>query len=468
MSKIYFLLTIFAILGLASCQNDVEKADSLRLENKFDEAFELYQKASDDGDPYATWRLAYAYRNGDGVDLNEKKATELVKKAAEGGCDEAKYDLAMSSITPGDFDVPLDTIKGKNSITKLVDTSDNSYVQSRYAYLLLTGVDDVFEKNIEKAERILKKVKDKDDPYYLGAMGYIYHEGLGDITKDIDKSIEYFTRSFEKGWRYSSCVLGGFYLDKDDKKYYNRDKGIEWLNKGVQSNSTYSMITLAQIYLCSPDDSLYKDLRNPSKGIELLEKAGIHGGADAYWVLGQQYFNGINVNKDDKKSFECYQRAYELKSPTGANNLGAYYLQGIGCKKDIKKAIKIWEDAVKYGSGFAAKNLYQIYRFGIPNEGIPMNYNRQKAKYYLLQGAKLNEPTACVLLSYQYYPGGDLFETNTEQAFAYAMRAAEADNADGCQRVAQMYDQGIGVQRDPKQAEKYRQKAGLAKKDDNN
>lgn len=97
-----------------------------------------------------------------------------------------------------------------------------------------------------------------------------------------------------------------------------------------------------------------------------------------------------------------------------------------------------------------------------------MNYNRQKAKYYLLQGAKLNEPVACVILSYQYYPGGDLFETNAEQAFAYAMRAAEADNADGCQRVAEMYDQGIGVQRNPKEAEKYRQKAGLAKKDNNN
>lgn len=468
MRKIHILLTIFAVLVLASCQNDVEKADSLRLENKFDEAFELYQKASDDGDAYATWRLANAYRNGDGVDLDMEKATELVKKAAEDGCDEAKFDLAMSRIVLGWFDVPLDTIKGKNSITKLVESSDNSYVQSRYANILFGGIEGVFEKNIEKAERILKKVKDQNDPYYLGNMGFLYYSGLGNIPKDVDKSKEYFEKGFEKGWTRCSSFLGSIYLDKNDKKHYNREKGIEWFNKGVQSNSTASMLALAQIYLCSPDDSLYKDLRNPSKGIELLEKAGIHGEGDAYATLGEQYFNGINVNKDDKKSFEYYQKAYALKSPNGANNLGADYYQGIGCKKDIKKAISIWEEAVKYGSGYAAKNLYQLYRFGIPNEGIPVNYNRQKAKYYLLQGVKLNEPVACVILSYQYYPGGDLFETNAEQAFAYAMRAAEADNADGCQRVAEMYDQGIGVQRNPKEAEKYRQKAGLAKKDDNN
>lgn len=467
MRKIHFLLIIFAVLVLASCQNDVEKADNLRLENKFDEAFELYQKASDDGDAYATWRLANAYLTGDGVDLDKEKATELVKKAAKGGCDEAKYDLAVSSIDPWGYNVPLDTIKGKNSITKLVESSDNSYVQSSYAFILLDGMEGVFEKNIEKAERILKKVKNQDDPIYLGAMGYIYHEGLGDIAEDIDKSIEYYSKSFEKGWRYSSRVLGGIYLDKNDKKHYNRDKGIEWLNKGVQSNSTTSMLTLAQIYLCSPDDSLYKDLRNPSKGIELLEKAGTHGEGEAYTVLGQQYFTGINVNKDDKKSFECYKKAYELKSPMGTNNLGAYYFRGTGCTKDIKKAISLWKEAVKLGCGFAAKNLYQYYRFG-SNTGISENLDREQAKYYLLQGAKLNDPVACVILSYQYYPGGDLFETNPEQAFAYAMRAAEADNADGCQRVAEMYDQGIGVQRNPKEAERYRQKAGLAKKEDNN
>lgn len=467
MNRIYISFVLLFSCVFISCQNEVEKADSLRLENKFDEAAELYQKASEDGDAYATWRLANAYLYGNGVDLDKQKATELVKKAAANGCDEAKYDLAISHILPTWFDVPLDTVNGKNELMKLFNSSDNSYVQAHYASLLISGLEGVFEKNIEKGERVLKKVKDQDDPYYLGIMGALYKDGLGDMPKDIDKSIDYFTKSFENGWTSSAWILGCIYLDNTDKKNYNRDKGIEWLEKGVQSNGTSSMLSLANIYLCQQDDSLFKDLRNPSKGIELLEKAAMHGSGDACCQLGQQYFSGINVNKDDKKAFEYCQKAYEFKSPDGANNLGAYYLQGIGCQKNIKKAISIWENAVKYGSGFAAKNLYRIYRFGEPEEGIPVNYNRQKAKYYLLQGVKLNEPVASIILSYQYYPGGDLFEENQDQAFAYAMKAAEANNADGCMRVAEMYDQGIGVQRNPKEAEKYREKAGLAKKNDN-
>ena len=63
------LLVIAILFVLSSCQSDVEHADSLRLENKFDEAAQLYQKAADEGDAYAMWRLSNAYANGDGVDF---------------------------------------------------------------------------------------------------------------------------------------------------------------------------------------------------------------------------------------------------------------------------------------------------------------------------------------------------------------------------------------------------------------
>ena len=75
------LLVIAILFALSSCQTDVEHADSLRLENKFDEAAQLYQKAADEGDAYATWRLSIAYGNGDGVDFDLEKAFTLLKEA---------------------------------------------------------------------------------------------------------------------------------------------------------------------------------------------------------------------------------------------------------------------------------------------------------------------------------------------------------------------------------------------------
>ena len=218
------------------------------------------------------------------------------------------------------------------------------------------------------------------------------------------------------------------------------------------------MLMLSKIYLVSEDDVDYdefKSYKNIGKGLDLLQKAANHGDGEAYFQLGNEYYNGENVDKDDNKFFEYSKKSFDLGYAGGANNLGAAYMNGIGCEKDIKKAIAIWEKAVKFGSGYAAKNLYYLFKFGKPNE-IPINYNREKAKYYLLQGAKLNEPDAWIALSFEYYPGGELFEQDLEQAYVYAKKSADAGNIDGCERVAYLLDKGIGCKRNPQKAQEYR------------
>ena len=454
------LLVIAILFALSSCQTDVEHADSLRLENKFDEAAQLYQKAADEGDAYATWRLSIAYANGDGVDFDQEKAFTLLKEAADKGCKEAECDLSWAYMFG--WYGHTDSIKGKQMFDKLIaQDNDNAYIQSRYAELLLDGV--VYEKNTEKALRILKRVKDKDDPYYLWVEGYIYVNGINNIEPDYSKAITYFTKSFDKGRRYASVSLAQIYFTKDRKETFDIQKGIEWLKKGVESNSTDAMVWLSRIYLYSKDNEDFKSYQNPSKSIELLQKAINHGSGDAYALLGMEFFNGTNVNKDDKKFFEYSQKAYELRDQDGANNLGACYQQGLGCERNINKAIEIYQEAVKLGSGLAAKNLFFIFRNGDSQNDIPINYDRDKAKYYLLEGARLNDPIALLNLSFQYYPGGDMFETNYEQAYIYAKKSADSGNVDGCARVAFLLDNGIGCYKNPQEAQKYRDKYEVQK-----
>lgn len=456
------LLVITILFALSSCQTDVEHADSLRLENKFDEAAQLYQKAADEGDAYATWRLSIAYGNGDGVDFDQEKAFTLLKEAADKGCKEAECDLSCAYMFG--WYGHTDSIKGKQMFDKLIaQDNDNAYIQSRYAHLLLRGAEGLYEKNTEKALRILKQVKDKDDPYYLWVEGSIYVSGIDNIESDYSKAITYFTKSFEKGRRLSSVLLAQIYFTKDRKETFDIQKGIEWLKKGVESNSTEAMVLLSQIYLDSKDNEDFKSYQNPSKGIELLQKAINHGSGDAYALLGMEFFEGINVNKDDKKSFEYSQRAYELRHGGGANNLGSCYQQGLGCERNINKAVEIYQEAVKLGSGLAARNLFVIFRYGDSQNDIPVNFDRGKAKYYLLEGARLNDPIALLQLSDQYYPGGDMFETNSEQAYVYAKKSADAGNVDGCAKVAYLLDNGIGCYKNPQEAQKYRDKYEVQK-----
>ena len=235
------------------------------------------------------------------------------------------------------------------------------------------------------------------------------------------------------------------------------------MKKGVESNSTEAMVLLSRIYLYSKDNEDFKSYQNPSKGIELLQKAINHGSGDAYAQLGMEFVEGINVNKDDKKFFEYSQRAYELRNGDGANSLGACYQQGLGCERNINKAIEIYQEAVKLGNGLAARNLFSIFRYGDSQNDIPVNFDRGKAKYYLLEGARLNDPIALLQLSNQYYPGGDMFETNSDQAFIYAKKSADAGNVDGCAKVAYLLDNGIGCYKNPQEAQKYRDKYEVQK-----
>ena len=410
------------------------------------------------------WRLANAYGNGDGVDCDKKKAFSLLKEAAAKGCKEAECDLSLFYMFRGDGDV--DSIKGKQMFDKLIEQNqDNTYIQTRYAKLLFSGVEGLYEKNTEKALKILKQVKDKDDPYYLWIEGCIYVDGKDNIDSDYSKAINYFSKSFENGYRYSSFFLAQIYFTKDRKETYDFKKGIEWLKKGVESNSTEAMVLLSQIYLSSIDDEGYKSYRNPSKGIELLQKAINHGSGEAYAQLAMEFFSGINVNKDDKKFYEYSQKAYELRIQDGANNLGYCYQQGIGCERNINKAIEIYQEAVKLGSGIAAKNLYYIFRYGDSQNDIPVNFDRGKAKYYLLEGARLNDPIALLQLSKHYYSGSDMFESNYVQAYIYAKKSADAGNVDGCAMVAYLLDNGKGCYKNPKEAQKYRDKYQVQKKD---
>lgn len=314
MKHLAYFLFIGLIVGLSSCQSEIEEADSLRLQNKFDEAAQLYQKLSDEGDAYAMWRLSSAYGNGDGVDFDKEKAFNLLKKAAASGCEEAKSDLAWSYMF-GWYGLTKDEVKGKNMFEALINKSDNSYVLSHYAKLLLFGAENLYDKNSEKGLKVLKQVNDKNDPYYLWVMGLVYSIGVGKIDKDWNEAIDYYIKSFEKGRRYSSCFIASIFLDKGIKDIYNIKQGIEWLKKGVESNSTYAMIELSKIYLISEDDVNYekfKSYRNPEKGIELLQNAANHGNGEAYWQLGNEYFYGNNVDKDDNKYFEYSKKAFEL------------------------------------------------------------------------------------------------------------------------------------------------------------
>lgn len=443
------LIIATLLFALCSCQDDCSKADKLRLQNKFEEAAELYQKAADQGNAYAMWRLSGAYANGNGVDFDESKAAELLIQASEKGCEEAKCDLAFAYIFAWYADIEKNADKGKDLLEKLCAKTECSHALSRYASLLFFGPEP-FEEDKEKAMSILEKVKDKNNPFYLELMGYVYMNGTDKIEIDENKAEEYFVKAFNHGRRYCAYEIAKLYdvnAIKNDKS-----KMIEWLNRGIGSNETNCMCRMALLY-CSEDTS-YSDIHNPRKGIELIKKASKHGSADAYNILGLQYFSGQNIPKDDKQAFDCYEKAYNLKSGQGAFHLGYCYIDGIGVEKNIAKGIEIWKDAVEYGDGGAANNLFCYYNQGLWGGKI----NKEQAKYYLKKAADLGDIMGCLNLGREYFLGNNMFKKDYSQAFVYIKMAADAGNVDACDFLSYLYENGLGCNKDPEKAKEYKDK----------
>ena len=441
---------LIATISLLSCQTDSEKADKLRLENKFDEAAELYQKAADEGDAYAMWRLANAYGNGDGVDWDEAKEIELLKQSAQAGCEEAKCDLAFAYM----FDwsnIGKDEEKGKEMLEELIKQTNNSTVLSRYAELLFFG-GGPYEEDQEKAMRFLKKVEDKDNPFYLDLMGAIYTSGADKIEVDAEKAIEYYTKAFENGRKYSAYRLQSIYAAGYGEVKADKTKRIEWLNRGIESNVTDCMVDMALLSIT--EDSAYKDMHNPQKAIDLLKRAAKHGSGNAYYTMGNLYYEGKYLPKDDKKAYENWEKAVELKYYETASNLAYAYIEGVGCEKDESKGIELYKLAADNSSGFAAYKLYYCYANGV--WGVKKDI--EVAKKYLFKAAEYGDAWGCYNLGRHYYLGTEYVTKDVGQAFVYIKKAADMGLVDACNSLSYLYENGIGVDKDPQKAKEYRDK----------
>lgn len=447
MKKMYLFL-LMGIIIFSSC-SDVKKADKLRLEHKFDEAAALYQKAADDGDVYAMWRLGNCYNNGDGVEKDDKKAYEWYVKAAKAGCEEAKADIACTKIY-GWYKQKKDVKKGIKQLTELAKKTDNPYVIRRYAGIYWDGIENEIEQDRAKADSILNTIKDKNDPNYLWLMGYVYCYGsdLTDINEH--KAIECWEKSFEQGESGSKQIAelylhGGSQIEKDI------DKAVEWYKKGIEVNGSGSMLMLADIFLA--EDSALQKFHNTKGALELLKKSMKLKNADACDKMGCLYAEGMYVKKDDKEAFKYFKMADEYGSANGALNLGVYYLAGRGTDKDLEKTRECYERAMERGNAEAAlrlAGLYEDFTLGKPNP--------DKSKEYLEKAVDLGSPRAYYLIAKMYYYGANGYPEDDYQAFVYFKKAADAGWIDAYEYLIDMYEKGLGCTKNPAKAKEYREK----------
>jgi len=158
--------------------------------------------------------------------------------------------------------------------------------------------------------------------------------------------------------------------------------------------------------------------RDEAAAFSWYQKAGQHGDPEALNRVGVMLENGIGVEKNPAEAFAAYRKSAELGSLSGLANTGFAYLEGKGVQTDWEAGLRYLELASERGNGIASLALGDSYRngqWGLSPEAV-------RARGY--------------------------YERGMQQKYAPAI-----------ERLAELYDAGEGVERDPIKAAELRRLA---------
>ncbi|MHB9147984.1 MAG: tetratricopeptide repeat protein [Candidatus Amoebophilus sp.] len=218
-----------------------------------------------------------------------------------------------------------------------------------------------------------------------------------------------------------------------------------------------------------------------------LEELATQGDITAQYTLGWMYENGLEVDKDDKKALEWYEKAagkgdkyaqyrlarkkederdyakakkwYKKAAHQGCvaaqDWLGIMYANGEGgVEQNYHKAVVWYKKAAAQGEESAQGAIAAIY----DEEDELRDKFKQLIKYYQ-KNAEQGDGTAQYSLAWMYENGWCGLEQNNEKAFKLYKKSAERGNAAAQFSLAWMYENGEGVKKEGTKAAEWYQKA---------
>lgn len=183
------------------------------------------------------------------------------------------------------------------------------------------------EGDPKEAFRWFKLAADQDHAQALFYLGKCYRRGLG-VEKSINKAAQFIFLAKEKG--FEGRVLADDRLE------------LEVLELSAEDGDFKAQCQLGLTY-----SSGKKDFSNggtvileadPKKAFFWYQLSANQGYADAQFLLGQCYDNGIGVWENDKEAIKWYRLAAEQGNADAQCNLGVLYANGAGVLEDYVEA----------------------------------------------------------------------------------------------------------------------------------
>lgn len=238
------------------------------------------------------------------------------------------------------------------------------------------------------------------------------------------------------------------FLHPDERKgtdlFMEKEEIQEAVNlyRQAMQGDTETQVALAEFY---------RSIGRDEWAFAWYEKAADAGNLDALYWVGNYYFDGVVVDKDEGKAFACYEEAAWEGHPDAMNNYADMHFRGEYVEKDVKRGFELFSIAAERG---VPESMYTVgYMY---TNGIGVEKNLEMARHWIERSALSGDSYAANHL------GQEAFEQDKgEEAYRWFQMAADRQDAVGLFNLGFCHVSGIGTSIDIKKAKRLYQQAAL-------
>ena len=417
-------------------------------------------QAANQAKEYTQFQIGQMYEEGRGVEKNEKKAIEKYVNLINKGRYSKRYKEYLERLKK-----MLQKESGEEDWIQIL-TDAYAQIQLGQMYLKGRGV----KKDEKKAAQLYEKAANQGYKEAQFQIGQMYEEGRG-VERNEKKAIEVYANLVNKGWFGVKREC----LGRLEKMTQKQSEEEDWTQLITNADAQYK---LGEIY-----EEGREVEKNEKKAIELYEKAANQGNPKAQYKLGKMYEEGRGVKKDAKKAAELYEKAANQEYDYAQFQIGQMYEEGRGVERNEKKAIQVYAHLInkRYFVWFEVygKCLERLEKMPqkeceegdwtqlITNAFAQCELGK---KYLCGRGVVKDEKKAAELYEkaanqgniYAQYELGKMYEEgrgvekNEKKAIKLYEKAANQGNTGAHIQLGQMYEEGRGAEKNEKKAiEKY-------------
>ena len=171
---------------------------------------------------------------------------------------------------------------------------------------------------------------------------------------------------------------------------------FQWYEKSARQGHWLGQLILGDLYFVG-----FGVQKDEAEAVRWFRKAAEQNYAVAQTSLGNCYSSGTGVAKDEAEAVLWYRKAAEQNQADAQNSLGHLYFIGTGVTKDEAEAVRWFRKAAEQNHAVAQANLGNCF-----NSGTGVAKDEAEAVLWYRKAAEQNQADAQNILGNIYSSGG--------------------------------------------------------------